>query len=232
MPAPSISKLRLASWRDLRRHLSQTLLTVLGVALGVAVLVAVELANESARRAFDLSMSTLSGKATHQLVAGEAGLDEGLYAELRRQRVRPSTPVIEGLVRIDGETFRLFGIDPLSGGELRPVGGDLPEGDLRALLTRPGTVLFGERDLHRLGREIGDGLELDVAGAGHRVEIAGRLTYANPVALEGLIFADIATAQELLDRIGRIDRIDLILDAGQRARVEGLLPDGVRLLGN
>jgi len=225
----SAKKLTLASWRDMRQHLSQALLTVIGVALGVAVLVAVELANESARRAFDLSMSTISGKATHRLVAGEVGLDEGLFAKLRRQQVRPSTPVVEGLVRIGGETFRLLGIDPFSGAEFRPSSGDISQGSQRALLTRAGTVLLGGRDMRRLGLEIGDELELEIAGTRHPVEIVGRLKGDNPVALEGLVFADIATAQELLERVGRIDRIELMLDAGQENRLDGLLPDGVRL---
>jgi putative ABC transport system permease protein len=224
-----MSTLARASRRDMRQHLSQTLLTVLGVALGVAVLVAVELANESARRAFDLSMSTLTGKATHRLVAGETGLEEGLYAKLRARGVRPSTPIVEGLVGIDGETFRLIGIDPFSDGDFRPASANLPEGDLNALLTRPGTVLLGGRDLRRLALRIGDELELEIAGAIRPVEIVGRLESDNPVALEGLIFADIATVQELLERVGKIDRIELILEDDRERGLEQLLPDGVRL---
>lgn len=229
-----MGRLGLASRRDLRRHLSQTLLTVLGVALGVAVLVAVELANESARRAFDLSLQTLTGRATHRVLAGPDGLPESLFTELRLQGVRPSTPVIEGLAQVDGQTYRLLGIDPFSDGPFRPTGpasdGTRPEGELRALLTRPNTVLLGERDLQRLGRAVGERLTLTIAGVEHAVEIVGRLQSDNPVALEGLMFADIASAQELLpQRLGRVDRIDLILDREQTESVADLLPAGVRL---
>src|SRR5436305_14223048 len=46
---------------------------------------------------------------------------------------------------------------------------------------------------------------------------------------------DIASAQEILNRIGRIDRIDLILDEGaegrrQLARAVAALPPGVQIL--
>jgi putative ABC transport system permease protein len=75
---------------------------------------------------------------------------------------------------------------------------------------------------------------LDVSGRERTVTIAGWLDPNDELsrrALEGILLADIATAQELTDRVGRLDRIDLILpDAGaQRAQIESLLPQGVRI---
>lgn len=222
--------LRVASRRDRRRHLGQTLLSLLGIALGVAVLVAVDLANESARRAFDLSLTTLTGKATHRLSAGTHGLPEGLYTTLRvRDRLRPSTPVIEGLATYRGEPFRLLGIDPLSDGDFRPASARLPEGDLRALLTQPATVLMSARDLDRLGLQPGADIAVDIAGRTRTVRLVGRLQGDNPAALEGLMVADIATAQELLQRVGYLDRIDLILTPAQAAALPSRLPAGVQL---
>jgi putative ABC transport system permease protein len=54
-------------------------------------------------------------------------------------------------------------------------------------------------------------------------------------ALEGLVLADIATAQELTGRLGRLDRIDLILPEGcdpacpESERIRALLPAGAQL---
>ena len=57
---------------DLRRHPLQTGLAVLGVAIAVAVVVAVDLANHSAREAMRVSLESVTGKATHQLVGHRA----------------------------------------------------------------------------------------------------------------------------------------------------------------
>jgi putative ABC transport system permease protein len=64
-----------ASFAYLWRHPWQLVLALLGICIGVAVIVAVDLANDSSRKAFLLSMSTINGQATHQIVGGPAGLD-------------------------------------------------------------------------------------------------------------------------------------------------------------
>ncbi|WP_446917177.1 hypothetical protein, partial [Klebsiella pneumoniae] len=56
------------------------------------------------------------------------------------------------------------------------------------------------------------------------VTVTGLLEADAP--LRGLMFADIATAQELLGELGRLDRIDLILEPEQVAAVEAMLPEG------
>src|SRR5512147_2679591 len=71
------------SLRTLLRHPIQFAIMTLGIALGVAVMVSIDLANASAARAFDLSASAVTGRATHAIVAGEEGVDESLYVRLR-----------------------------------------------------------------------------------------------------------------------------------------------------
>jgi putative ABC transport system permease protein len=89
--------LRLAGLRHLSRHPLQLMFGVVGVALGVAAVFSIDLANESARRAFRISAQTVAGKATHRIVGGPSGLEEGLYATLRRQGgMRTIAPVVEG----------------------------------------------------------------------------------------------------------------------------------------
>ncbi len=98
--------LLVSALRHLRRNPWQTWLSIVGIALGVAVIVAVELANQSARQAFLLSAESLTGKATHQIVSGAAGIAEDFYRELRMERgVRLCAPVVEGLLQRDGETL-------------------------------------------------------------------------------------------------------------------------------
>ncbi|MCS7038810.1 MAG: hypothetical protein RMN24_08550, partial [Anaerolineae bacterium] len=65
------------------RHPVSLALLVLGIALGVAVIVSIDLANVSAERGFELSTTTITGRATHAIVAGDRGVDETVYVALR-----------------------------------------------------------------------------------------------------------------------------------------------------
>ena len=77
---PRVSRLLWrASLRHLLRHPGQIGLSVLGIALGVAVALSIDLATESARRAFALATEAVTGRATHQIVGGPAGLPEAFY---------------------------------------------------------------------------------------------------------------------------------------------------------
>ncbi len=71
------------SLRTLLRHPIQFAIMTLGIALGVAVMVGIDIANASAARAFDLSTSAVTGRATHSIIAGAQGIDESLYVHLR-----------------------------------------------------------------------------------------------------------------------------------------------------
>ena len=62
------------SLRTLLRHPLQFAIMVLGIALGVAAMVSIDLANASAERAFELSTSAVTGRATHAIVASGEGL--------------------------------------------------------------------------------------------------------------------------------------------------------------
>ena len=85
-----------ASIGYLLRHPWQLALTLLGICIGVAVIVAVDLANESSRKAFLLSMDTVTGEATHQIIGGPNGVDEQLYTRLRVETgVRSIAPVVD-----------------------------------------------------------------------------------------------------------------------------------------
>jgi putative ABC transport system permease protein len=232
-----------AGLRDWSRHPWQAGLAVIGVAVGVAVVVAVDLANGSALKAFDLASEAVLGRATHQVVGDSTGLRDDLYRRLRVDHaVRPSAPVVEGLVEIDGRPdmrLRLLGLDPFAERDFRSYVGGGPGGelDLAAFLTRRGAVLLSERTARDLGVEQGDEFALLVGGRPVDAFLAGVLrpqAGAREEALAELMVADIATAQEILGLAGRLSRIDLILDSGAAGettaeRVARLLPPGARL---
>ncbi|MGD2145480.1 MAG: ABC transporter permease [Anaerolineae bacterium] len=228
-------------WRYWTRHVWQSLLLVLGITLGVAVVVAVDLANVSANRAFDLSVDSVVGRATHHIVGGPQGLDESIYVALRRAgAVRDAAPVVAAFAsspQLDERPLQLLGVDPFAEQPFRDYlwpgeRTSLPE--LTALLTEPGAILLSAETAERYSLQPGSSLELDVAGRERTVSVVGVLQASDSLsrrALEGMLLTDIATAQELTDRVGRLDRIDLILEdlEAQPALIEPLLPEGVRV---
>ncbi|MGZ8248756.1 FtsX-like permease family protein [Methylomagnum sp.] len=231
-----MSLLRAANLRFYQRHPWQLLLTLIGIALGVAIVTGIDLSLDSAQRAFRLSMEAVAGKTTHHIVAGAGLLDESLYVELRvRHGVRDIAPVVEGYVESQGQPLHVLGVDPLAvveAGRQRNIG---PAADkaLTRLLGEPDTVLIGKRGGLKLGVKPGGTLVLGHDQDTRPVTVLGYLEGGDPpeAALEGLLVADIATAQELLGRVGRLDRIDAQLpDQPQELdRLRGLLPPGVLL---
>lgn len=233
--------LRRASLRYLSRHPWVVVLSVLGVALGVAVVVAIDLANESAVRAFTLSVETLSGQATHQIVGGPRGLSEVTYRRLRIDaQVRTSAPVVEGHARLPdfvGQTFTLLGIDPFAEAKFRPYvssGRDTP--GLTQLLSEPATGLITRSTANRLGINAGDTLKLRIGTAYHTLSIVGLIEPTDSVTQQGLasvIVTDIATAQELLGMQGRLSWIDLIVpddDSELTQRIQRILPKDATII--
>jgi putative ABC transport system permease protein len=214
---------------------------VLGVTLGVAVVVAVDLANASASRAFDLSVDAVAGRATHQIVGGPQGVDETIYADLRRVGiVGAAAPVIDAYAispQLGERPMQLLGVDPFAEQPFRTylsTGGSIPLAEITAFLTEPGAVLLAADVAERHDLKPGSSLLLSVAGRQREVTVVGLLRPSDRLsrrALEGILLADVATAQELTGRLGRLDRIDLILPKGesQMAQIEALLPQGVRV---
>ena len=234
--------------RALRRPF-QYILFVLGIAIGVAMMVSVDLANRSATRAFELSTDAITGRTTHQIVPnGGTPLDEEIYIDLRRRLgYRVAAPVVEGFVSapdLGDQPFRLLGVDPIAEPPFRSYfspgeagtaspGTLIGQGAIPTLLTRPDTVLLLDTVAEGNSLALNDEIELEVGGKNRTVTIVGLLSTedrANQQALEGLIFADIATVQETLSLEGQLSRIDLILD--EQADVERLaaaLPETARL---
>ncbi len=231
---------------------------VVGVALGVAVMVAIDLANAAASRAFDLSTDAIAGRATHQVVGGPMGLDEAVYTRLRVEGgVRLAAPVVTDYVispQLGNRPLQLLGVDPFAeapfrsyllmgnaanaagfGSETLP-GAAADAGQLIAFLTRPGALLISEGLAREAGLSIGDRVDLDAGGRLSPGWVAGLLRPADALsqrAFDGLILADIATAQEITARPGKLDHIDLILQDGDPQRfadLSGLLPPDAQIV--
>ncbi len=227
------------------RRLLQSLLFIMGVALGVAVGVAIDLANSSARRAFDLSVNTVTGRTTHQIVGGPAGLPTEVYEKLRVELgINSSAPIIDTFVRasmLDGHTLRLLGVDPFAEAPFRGLlsadqmsSSPANAASLYAFMTQPNTVLISQTLADRFDLRPGDTIRLQTNTRGQvDVRIVGLLQPSDSIskeALADLMLADIATAQEIAGRPGYITRVDLILpDNADLSRIRAILPPGAVL---
>ncbi|MCB1758624.1 MAG: ABC transporter permease [Gammaproteobacteria bacterium] len=225
-----VSLLHRSGRRHLLRHRWQSALAILGITLGVAVVLAVELANQSARRAFALSLEQIEGRVSHRLVGVGGTLDENFYRQLRRaDGLREIAPVIEGEVVLHGERFKLLGLDPLAERPLRSLLPKLDSLQLRTLMTTPDTVLLPYASAARLAIGTNDRIELEIAGERRSVTVAGIAGDSGTAVPDGLLLADIASAQTLLRMPGVISRIELRLNDDDVRKLAARLPAGMRL---
>lgn len=207
-----------------RQHLWQVVLMLTGMALGVAVVFSVDIANQSAKRAFALSLDSITGRTTHQVTAGSGGLDETVYTRLRTEiGYRNSAPLVEGSVVINGssgsETLQLLGVDlfaePMFRNQLDNLqsnSGESVSGRDRLVLMQTGAVVLGSATAARLGVAPGDTLEVQAAGNSHQLTLVNLVNTEEQPAFDSMAMADIATAQTLLSMHGKLSRIDLVVD--------------------
>ncbi|HSG09222.1 MAG TPA: FtsX-like permease family protein [Longimicrobiales bacterium] len=234
--------LRRASLRYHARHPAQLALSVLGVALGVAVVVAIDLAIQSSREAFKISAETVAGRATHTVVGGVGGLDDGLIRRLRLEvGVRAAAPVVEGVASsptLPGMALRILGVDPFSEGPFRPfVVGGAAGLDVSSFITTSGGVVLSAPTAEEAGTALGDTLPLLVDGRMWRLPVVGLLEPSerlDRVGLRDLLLMDVSSAQEVLGRQGRLSRIDLRIPEDLQGgvleeSVRAALPAGARL---
>ncbi len=216
------------SRRYLLRHPWQTWLSIIGIALGVAVVIAVDLANESARRGFRLSVEQVTGAATHQIESASGDIPDQTYARLRIEHgLTRAAPVIDAAVRIAGRHFTLLGTDPISASTMQTTIANADPGALIRLLAQPNSLALTVTDARELGVTPGASLPVELNGETRDMRVAGLLP--DDGGLAGLIVTDIATAQEVLGWLGRIERIDLALDPAAAAALARQLPAGLQI---
>ena len=229
--------LRRASLRFYLKHPWQLGLAIAGISLGVGVYVGVSLANDSAARAFDVTAADVRGPLTHRLLPLDASLDERVYSELLlRDGTLTASPVVEAEVRVAQRPnlrVPLLGLDPIRGAtafrmaQVAPARG----ADLARLVAEPNTVLLPEELAHDLAIGTGDSATLLIGEREATVRVIGFVARGGTdVAAEPPIVADIATAQELLGTLGRIDRIDLELTDEHARALAAAAPDGAVLV--
>ncbi len=226
--------LRALVLRPLMRRPWRFVVTVVGVATGVAAVVSTVAASRAAVESFAAGIEEVAGAARLEITR-PGGLPEELLAAMRPLSDDALiVPVVEeNLLLVElGDGIRLLGVDLLLDAQVRPVvdaGGKAP--DLDTILLGFGALL--SRPLaQELGVAPGESFTVSVGGRPRAIEVAALFDADGLAAVwERVVLMDIAAAQELLGRIGRLDRIELIprgtVDLDRlKVRAEALLPAG------
>ena len=215
----------------------QSALNIAGIMIGVMMVVAVDLANNSARRSFDASISMLNGSITHQVVGGSAGVPETVFTRLKTELgIRRAAPGISGQVRVNGRDLTLIGIDLVSEGALQrsrpglPTDNRLDGNAFLALFGTPDRVMLPAPVAADLGLQAAETFSARSSGGSHELVLAAVLDESSGSQESDIMLADVAGAQFILDRAGRLDSIDMILDAAEAATLARWLPPGLALV--
>ncbi len=203
--------------RYYRHHSVLSLLCIMGIALGVGIVIAVELINNSALDSFSSYVDLLSGRATHSIISTHSYIDENLFAHIwTHPQIKSASPMIEVLANVveAPEPIRFIGIDPFLDSAIRNwAPNDRDEASLTKFLSsKPPAVFLTKKFMlaHRL--KPGDILTVLTAGIEKKIQILGILPASAEISHEdNLAVIDIAAAQEVFGRAGRLDRIEIIM---------------------
>jgi len=219
----------------LRDNPGRFTLAVLGVVLGVALAVAVHLVNTSALNEFKVAIHSLSGEADLMIRGPRAGFDESVYPRVARlPQVEDASPAVEGEAQLAGrhDTLRIIGLDFFRAAQVQP-GLFAAMDNAVTDLFEPDALLLSHAAAEWLGLKTGDTLRIYVGTSAVELKVVGLLApgaYRQRIAL-----MDIASAQWRLQRLGRINRIDLRLRPGTdvesfRRELAALLPAGAEAM--
>lgn len=214
---------RWISFRHLFRE-PRAWLTLIGVALGISVFISIRIANQSVLSAYRHSVDAVAGNTTLE-VAGKAGpFDETIITSIREAPgVRSVAPIIHAALPMsspsstEGEILFLMGVDLLQEGAFRQyeIGGIAPEKIFTELM-EPDAVLLTEPFATRHQIEVGGTISVRAGNRNLSLRVVGLLKGSGLAEAEGgnIAIMDIASAQWRLDKLGKLDRIDLITGEG------------------
>ena len=216
----------------------------MGIALGVAVVVGIDLAVGACVSSFASAVETLADRATHSITSTRGGdgmlTDEEYISLVKADLSMPLSPVIDRRLAGAGpggrlEPIHFFGIDPFAEKKLRThtkLSGVLDSEAFNHFMTQANQVVVVKPLADRLGVKAGDRVSLTINSHHQIVTVAGVATLEPPAnaQLPDLMIADLSTAQEIFDAVGKIDRVDVLIgNAGEESLLRERLGPGMKL---
>jgi putative ABC transport system permease protein len=228
----------------------RALVTLVAVALGVAIGLAIDLANATAIASFTSSVNIVANRVNLQVLGVGRGFDERAIVRIADlPGVHSASPAIEDTLTVgarsrdpfSGEILRVLGVDllrPLPGGAGGENGTPGEVNDQEkvdpALLVDWRGAFVSAKTAERWHWRRGETIRVLAGDRDVTLRIAGILPRDTPGIDSSVVFVDIATAQEIFDKIGLLDRIDLEVDPAQldavQRRVAAVIPPGARVI--
>jgi putative ABC transport system permease protein len=218
--------LRLITWPYVRKHLLRCALTTAGIVLGVAVFVGMHTANQSVLYAFNQTVDKIAGATQLQVSAGETGFPESVLEQVQEApEVEAAVPVIEAAVQsgIAGQgNLLVLGVDMTGDRALRDY--DLDHADESIIddplvfIAQPDSIIITTAFAQRTGLKLNDRLTMQTMAGPKQFTIRGVMKGEGLASAFGgnLAIMDIYSAQMVLGRGQRFDRIDIALRPGVR----------------
>jgi putative ABC transport system permease protein len=209
----------LSHWR---RHPMQLATLLIGLISATALWSGVQALNAQARSSYDRAAAAFGGARTAMLVGRTTTFPQQLFVELRRAGW-PVSPVLEGRIQINGRSFRLLGIEPVT---LPAEVGNAPtigRANLRSFMTPPGETLVAPEMLADLNLSEG---AMPTANGG--MELPPLRVQAQLVP--DVLVVDIGVAQRLLNMPDQVSRLLIGKAKGKRAPLENVTGDKLRLV--
>ncbi len=229
--------LRALFLRPLARAPLRFLATLLGVSAGVAAFVATLASNRAALASLREDTRALAGAAELEISSPALVPVEALAVLRPLAADAELLPVIEELVleRKSGAVLRLVGIDPLLDARARGFAAEAGSGELALRTLRGEGVWVAEPLARTLGLAAGGRFSVEAHGRVSELELLGTLPLERsegPFATA--IVADLALAERITGRQGRLDRVELLARPGVttaelESRARALLPPGLVL---
>ena len=202
----------LSHWR---RHPMQLATLLIGLISATALWSGVQALNQQARTSYDRAAATFGGTRTAMLVGqNSATFPQQLFIDLRRAGW-PVSPVLEGRIQIDGRSFRLLGIEPVT---LPAEVGNAPaigKADLQSFMTPPGEMLVARETLSDL--KLTEGARPQANGGAMLPPLR-----VQPQLVPGVLVVDIGIAQSLLKMPDQLSRLLIGKATGKRAPLESI----------
>jgi putative ABC transport system permease protein len=210
----------LSHWR---RHPMQLATLLIGLISATALWSGVQALNQQARSSYDRAATMFGGTRTAMLVASSgASFPQKLFVDLRRAGW-PVSPVLEGRIQIEGRSFRLLGIEPVT---LPAEVGNAPavgKADLLSFMTPPGAMLVAPETLSDL--KLAEGARPQANGGALLPPLR-----VQPNLVPGVLVVDIGIAQSLLRMPDQLSRLLIGKTAGRHAPLENIAGDTLRLV--
>jgi putative ABC transport system permease protein len=223
-----IHLVRLFSLRHFSREKWKSGLTILGIALGVAVFISIRISIHSALDAFRSTVDHVAGKTHLEVTSPGKGFDENLFLQIKNTGgIVAATPVVQYVARSSppiNQPLFVLGIDIFTDRRFRDYQfiGTVEESSLLQFLLKPRAIAITKTFAEKFGLHKESRLDLLIGSKELSFIVKGIMEEEGPAKALGGNFAilDIAHAQEAFDKVGLLDRIDLLLDP--RASLEAV----------